>query len=393
MATGITLYRAKCDTFLKKSVANSDKTQSKPSKKGSYIAVAKADAALDGHLRVVLGYEAGTWFVFADDWRIVAGDSSLVELITKQQLGRIMPSATPANIEIYHRPLNEAMHEFGIVTSKRIAAFIAQLAFESDSLECTEELGHDGDRFKGRGLIPIYGVTNYRAAARQLGTALEQTPELLATDPHTAAACAAWYWRSRGLNELADIADYQTITRRLNGGMDGYPDRIVFYRRALDALQIEMGYNWFPKGYIDIDWNNPRGKVSRYFSVIEVTKNDPRRLPRSEQVMNAIFQLGKELDKVREEWGSPILVTSWYRPAEVNTAVGGSTHSQHLTGGAADIYPANGAGQKFEDFLDDHWFGGLGYGQRSGKGFTHVDMRNGYGWKATGVAKAARWDY
>ncbi|WP_353743953.1 D-Ala-D-Ala carboxypeptidase family metallohydrolase [Microcystis sp. LSC13-02] len=31
-----------------------------------------------------------------------------------------------------------------------------------------------------------------------------------------------------------------------------------------------------------------------------------------------------ELDKIREEWGSPILITSWYRPQAVNRAVGSS---------------------------------------------------------------------
>ncbi|GAL94822.1 MULTISPECIES: hypothetical protein [Microcystis] len=28
-----------------------------------------------------------------------------------------------------------------------------------------------------------------------------------------------------------------------------------------------------------INWNDPQSKISRYFSVSEVTKNDPRRIP------------------------------------------------------------------------------------------------------------------
>ena len=43
------------------------------------------------------------------------------------------------------------------------------------------------------------------------------------------------------------------------------------------------------------------------------------------------------LDKLRGEWGGPIIVTSGYRCKELNAAVGGARNSQHLKGQAADI--------------------------------------------------------
>ena len=43
------------------------------------------------------------------------------------------------------------------------------------------------------------------------------------------------------------------------------------------------------------------------------------------------------LDKLRSEWGRPIIVTSGYRCKELNAAVGGARNSQHLKGQAADI--------------------------------------------------------
>ena len=43
------------------------------------------------------------------------------------------------------------------------------------------------------------------------------------------------------------------------------------------------------------------------------------------------------LDKLRSEWGRPIIVTSGYRCKELNAAVGGARYSQHLKGQAADI--------------------------------------------------------
>jgi hypothetical protein len=57
--------------------------------------------------------------------------------------------------------------------------------------------------------------------------------------------------------------------------------------------------------------------------VCEVTKNDPRRVPPAgSDREREIWQIAIKLDKIREEWGSPILITSWYRPQAVNRAVG-----------------------------------------------------------------------
>ncbi len=50
--------------------------------------------------------------------------------------------------------------------------------------------------------------------------------------------------------------------------------------------------------------------------------------------------LGLYLDRVREEYGHPILVNSGFRSAEVNAKVGGAKNSAHLDGLAADIAPS-----------------------------------------------------
>lgn len=49
----------------------------------------------------------------------------------------------------------------------------------------------------------------------------------------------------------------------------------------------------------------------------------------------------KLLDPVREKLGKPIRVTSGYRPARLNAAVGGASNSNHLFGNAADIHTGN----------------------------------------------------
>jgi hypothetical protein len=140
-----------------------------------------------------------------------------------------------------------------------------------------------------------------------------------------------------------------------------------------------------------IDWANPQCPISQHFSVGEVTKGEAERIPAlgSEEECN-IMRLAHQLDLIRDSWGAAIGVTSWYRPYEINLACGGVADSQHITGGAADIYPVEGDGQHFEEWLDIYWGGALGYGQHGGRGFTHIDLRGG-GFKR-GPGKI-RWPY
>lgn len=48
------------------------------------------------------------------------------------------------------------------------------------------------------------------------------------------------------------------------------------------------------------------------------------------------------LDPIREEYGKPIIVSSGYLCPALNSAVGGVSNSQHMTGKAADLVPASG---------------------------------------------------
>jgi len=47
-----------------------------------------------------------------------------------------------------------------------------------------------------------------------------------------AAKSAAWFWNSRNLNASADAGDFELITRRINGGLNGLEEREAFYRKA-----------------------------------------------------------------------------------------------------------------------------------------------------------------
>ena len=172
-------------------------------------------------------------------------------MITGEELKKIMPFASIAKINTFVTPLNAAMQEFGINTPLREAAFVAQLAHESGGFHYVRELASgeayegradlgntvpgDGVRFKGRGLIQITGRNNYRDCGDALGLDLIGAPELLES-PANACRSAAWFWKTRHLNELADKSDFVAITKKINGGTNGLNDRLAYYDRAKIAL-------------------------------------------------------------------------------------------------------------------------------------------------------------
>jgi putative chitinase len=176
-------------------------------------------------------------------------------VITLEELREIMPHAKIGRLGLFLGPLNEAMQEFDIsATVERETAFLAQIAHESgecryvieiasgEAYEGRKDLGNteagDGVRYKGRGLIQITGRANYAACSEALfgyPSKLLTNPELL-EEPGNACRSAAWFWDSRGLNELADKGDFKLITKRINGGFNGYADRLAYFQRAQEAL-------------------------------------------------------------------------------------------------------------------------------------------------------------
>lgn len=178
-------------------------------------------------------------------------------ILTYEQLVAIMPGA-----KITARPfvewLNQFMPIYEIAGVRRCAAFLATIAEESGEFVYTREiwgptdaqkgyeyradLGNtkfgDGKMFKGRGLIQITGRANYQAASDALGVGYVNNPEMMSTVPE-ATRTACWWWHEHGCNELADIPDFEAVTRRVNGGLTHFDRRKAYYDRALVALKTE----------------------------------------------------------------------------------------------------------------------------------------------------------
>ncbi len=98
----------------------------------------------------------------------------------------------------------------------------------------------DGWAFIGRGLKQLTGRDNYTRYSRAMygDDRILRDPTLLEKLPD-AALSAGWFWSTKDLGPFADANDYETVTRRVNGGLNGYKERIAATKEA-DSLFESM---------------------------------------------------------------------------------------------------------------------------------------------------------
>ncbi len=174
-------------------------------------------------------------------------------MITEEQLRKIFIHAKQSSLQAFLTPINAVMEKYDISTPLRQAHFLAQIGHESGELRYREEIASgqgyegrtdlgntqagDGRKFKGRGLIQLTGRANYEAYGSANGLDLRANPQTVAGDEAICADVAGWFWTRRKLNSFADKDDVITITKRINGGLNGLEDRKRILDLAKEALQ------------------------------------------------------------------------------------------------------------------------------------------------------------
>ena len=100
------------------------------------------------------------------------------------------------------------------------------------------EASGEGYKFRGRGYIQLTGKENYTAFGKSIGEDMTVNPDVVASK--YALLSAAWFFSKNGLHKIADEGASDTvvtkITKRVNGGTIGLPDRIKHFKEYYHLL-------------------------------------------------------------------------------------------------------------------------------------------------------------
>ena len=166
--------------------------------------------------------------------------------------------------------MNKICPSYEIDTPQEYFHFLAQACHETDHFKTLREyasgreyegrvdLGNkqpgDGVKYKGRGIFQTTGRSNYLQLGiiRGRRDLFINTPELL-EQPEYAVWSACEYWKTRGLNDVANHADADILKKKyrgniinvspvefisitINGGFNGMDDRKKYYSIAKSVL-------------------------------------------------------------------------------------------------------------------------------------------------------------
>ena len=129
-------------------------------------------------------------------------------------------------------------------------------------------------------------------------------------------------------------------------------------------------------------------KLSAHLTLGEFALGQPARRFTAQHQVDTAIELATFLEKVRVQFGGKrITITSGYRPAAINRAIGGASGSEHLYDapgvGAVDFFVDGADINAVQAWCDKEWPFSIGYG--APKGFVHLGIRKG--------RPRVRWDY
>jgi putative chitinase len=229
----------------------------------------------------------GTWNKLFGSQQVIAEPAPVVPVVQTPSVSGLKLERLKGHIpDSVISQIPETAAKFGIDTPLRLAHFLAQCGHESGGFKATQEnlnysasglkgifgkyfkeaglaeqyqrnpqkiasrvyggrMGNgpestgDGFKFRGRGYIQLTGKDNYTAFGRAINEDLTVNPDKVAT--HYALLSAAWFFTKNGLHKMADggatDAVVTQITRRVNGGTIGLPDRIKHFKEYYNLLK------------------------------------------------------------------------------------------------------------------------------------------------------------
>ena len=221
------------------------------------------------------------------------------------------------------------------------------------------ESSGDGWKYRGRGALQLTGKSNYEAFAKYCNRPDVMTnPDLVATE--LAFESAMFFFERNKLWAICDQgvtdATILSISKKVNGGTHGLEDRKAKTKTYFSQLSAPAGAA--PKVVAPVAAKPAAapapvaaavGKVSadmqlsEHFNLKEFTKSETAIRKRIDNTPNSVHASNlqkvceKILEPVRNHFQKPVRINSGYRGPALNSAVGGSSKSQHCNGEAVDF--------------------------------------------------------
>ena len=150
--------------------------------------------------------------------------------------------ATQENLNYSAKGLNGIFRKY-FPTEAAAAAYARQPAKIASKVYANRmgngsEASGEGYKFRGRGYIQLTGKENYTAFGKAIGEDILSNPDVVASK--YALLSAAWFFSKNGLHRMADEGSSDQvvtkITKRVNGGTIGLPDRIKHFKEYYKLL-------------------------------------------------------------------------------------------------------------------------------------------------------------
>ena len=157
-------------------------------------------------------------------------------ILTKEQLSLLSGNSLGDKYIDY---INNDRYKFNINNCMDLGHFLAQMLHESGNFVYLKEIGGNSLKAKkywpfiGRGLIQITHKHNYKKYGDFVGEdfiSSDLAMNKLESTEHSIKS-AFWYWMDRKLSKWGNKDDLIWITIKVNGGLNGYNDRLDKLRK------------------------------------------------------------------------------------------------------------------------------------------------------------------